>query len=125
MHFIVLDMAIVFFLMYKTNQEVLLKVYMIISVPNFLLRIYNDCTYLFIFVILEQFDVLWSLDLGQLLCLTTNIDQLPIDIFKPLEYVICQLIILFKFHRFYKILICILNYYLSIVIYKFIIHRYK
>lgn len=32
----------------------------------------------------EQFDVLWSLDLGQLLCLTTNIDQLPIDIFKPL-----------------------------------------
>ncbi|KAE9538939.1 hypothetical protein AGLY_005521 [Aphis glycines] len=33
----------------------------------------------------EQFDVLWSLDLSQLLCLTTNIDQLPIDVFKPLE----------------------------------------
>ncbi|XP_050059188.1 peroxidase-like isoform X3 [Aphis gossypii] len=33
----------------------------------------------------EQLDVLWSLDLSQLFCLTTNIDQLPVDIFKPLE----------------------------------------
>ncbi|XP_060868860.1 chorion peroxidase-like isoform X2 [Metopolophium dirhodum] len=31
----------------------------------------------------EQLDVLWSLDLTQIFCLTTNIDKLPSDIFTP------------------------------------------
>jgi hypothetical protein len=41
-----------------------------------------------LFVILEQFDVLWSLDLTKLFCATTNINELPSDIFMPNGYVI-------------------------------------
>jgi len=42
---------------------------------------------------LEQFDVLWSLDLTQIFCLTTNIDKLPKDIFTPNGLVLLFLVI--------------------------------